>query len=218
MEEEKLRRQQKEEKDEIDSALKIDGYSGALNIFDDDIFLLDYWDEDKGLNYLLGIADINPYGEEEEPLDKITTLDSDFYLEHESLHIVHAFRKKLRRLERVWFSGALPQSNPPWFYIEWALSKGFEIPWLQYAIEKNFYVPKQPENQEKDIEKPLNVRAENNYLRLILSLANGVEGFNPKKPYEAAQLILDETEMDLSKETVARYISKAYELESKKRD
>ena len=69
-----------------------------------------------------------------------------------------------------------------------------------------------------EIEKPLNSRTENNYLRLIMSLANGIEGFNPKKPYEAAQLIIDETETDVSKDTIANYITKAYALESKSRD
>jgi hypothetical protein len=71
---------------------------------------------------------------------------------------------------------------------------------------------------EQTIEKPLHIRTENNYLRLILSLANGIENFNPKKPYEAAQLIIDETEIDISQETLAGYISKAYDLESKNRD
>jgi len=66
--------------------------------------------------------------------------------------------------------------------------------------------------------KPVNIRTENNYLRLILTLANGIENFNPKKPFEAAQLIIDETGIDLGKETIANCISKAYELESKNRD
>jgi len=67
-------------------------------------------------------------------------------------------------------------------------------------------------------ERPLSARTENNYLRLIMKLANGIKGFNPQKPYEAAQLIIDETETDISKQTIADYISKAYELESQNRD
>lgn len=67
-------------------------------------------------------------------------------------------------------------------------------------------------------DKPLHTRTENNYLRLILTLANSIKGFNPKKPYEAAELIINETDIGLSPETVAKYISKAYELDSKERD
>ena len=67
-------------------------------------------------------------------------------------------------------------------------------------------------------EKLLSVRTENNYLRLIMRLANGIVGFNPTKPYEAAQLIIDETEIKISKQAIADYISKAYELEMKERD
>lgn len=64
----------------------------------------------------------------------------------------------------------------------------------------------------------LSKRTENNYLRLILTLAHSLDGFNPKKPYEAAQLIIDETGIDISKQTLSEYITKAYELESQKRD
>lgn len=67
-------------------------------------------------------------------------------------------------------------------------------------------------------EKPLSQRTENNYLRLIMSLANGIKDFNPRNPYEAAQLIIDETGIDLSKQTIADYIIRAYALESKSRD
>lgn len=73
-------------------------------------------------------------------------------------------------------------------------------------------------NSKVVLEKPLSTRTENNYLRLILTLANSIDGFNPKKPYEAAQLIIDETGVDISQQTISDYISKAYEIESKKRD
>jgi hypothetical protein len=89
--------------------------------------------------------------------------------------------------------------------------------YLIHIASENINLQEELKTIKKAQYKPLNVRTENNYLRLIFSLANGVEGFNPKKPYEAAQLILDETEIDLSKETLAVYISRAYELESKNR-
>ena len=67
-------------------------------------------------------------------------------------------------------------------------------------------------------DKALSTRTENNYLRLIMALANGIKDFNPQKPYEAAQLIIDATEIGLSLQTIADYISKAYELHCKEHD
>jgi len=49
-------------------------------------------------------------------------------------------------------------------------------------------------------------------------LANGIKGFNPKKPYEAAQIIIEETGIDIGQDALAGYISKAYSLESKEKD
>ena len=103
--------------------------------------------------------------------------------------------------------------------IEKALSKNIEIPWYEWAVKKGFYVPKNEPATKQEAEKPLSVRTENNYLRLIFKLANGIKDFNPKKPYEAAKLIIDETGIEnISRETIANYISKAHELESKKQD
>ena len=68
-------------------------------------------------------------------------------------------------------------------------------------------------------EKPLSARTENNYLRLIMALANGIRDFNPAKPYVAATLIIDETGIEkISQETIAGYISKAHALDSKEKD
>lgn len=71
-------------------------------------------------------------------------------------------------------------------------------------------------DNDKKTNKPLSIRTENNYLRLIFTLANSIKGFNPNKPYEAAQLIIDETGIEnISREAIVNYISKAHELHSK---
>ena len=72
--------------------------------------------------------------------------------------------------------------------------------------------------REYDSPKPINIRTENNYLRLIMALANEIRGFNPKKPFESAQIIIEQTDIDLSQATLASYISKAYELQSKRKE
>lgn len=65
----------------------------------------------------------------------------------------------------------------------------------------------------------INPRTENNYLRLILQLANSnIKNFNPQKPYEAAKLIIENTHLNISEQTIADYITKASVLESKERD
>lgn len=99
----------------------------------------------------------------------------------------------------------------PQDWVDLAISKNISIPWYDWAIRNKLI-------GSGEIFKPLSTRTENNYLRLIMALAYEVQGFNPKKPYEAAQLIIDKTEIDISKETLAAYISKAYEIESHKRD
>ena len=47
------------------------------------------------------------------------------------------------------------------------------------------------------VEKPLNPRTENNYLRLIMQLAGNIKGFDSKKPFEAAKLIIENTDINL---------------------
>lgn len=216
----KYKETRKVQNEEILLALHVDGYNFLG--FDDDIFLLDYWSEEEGLNYIVGILNINDCDKliDDYLVDfaVIQTLEREFYSQDEEPHIFNAFKNKLTRLERFWFSGSYPQSNPPSFYIDWALSKKIDIPWLNYAIEKGFYIPKSKVKESVKVEKQLSTRLENNYLRLILTLANSIEGFNPKKPYEAAQLIIDETGIDISKQTISDYITKAYEIESQKRD
>jgi hypothetical protein len=114
-----------------------------------------------------------------------------------------------------WLNNGDNERESPSYWIKVALAKKISIPWLNFAIEQGFY---EKPKQLQEVEKPLNQRTENNYLRLIMSLANGIKGFNPQNPYEAAQLIIDETEIDLGKQTIADYIIKAYALESKSRD
>ena len=78
---------------------------------------------------------------------------------------------------------------------------------------------KHSEVKSASIEKPLSTRTENNYLRLIMALANGIKDFNPTKPYAAAKLIIDETGIEkISLETIAGFISKAHALDGKEKD
>ena len=84
---------------------------------------------------------------------------------------------------------------------------------------ESFTITKLHELEISEIDKPLNIRTENNYLRLIMQFAiSYINDFNPKKPYEAAALIKANIDTELSKETIASYIQKAHALDSKERE
>jgi hypothetical protein len=82
----------------------------------------------------------------------------------------------------------------------------------------NKVVVNEKPKQLQEVEKPIHPRTENNYLSLILTLCSSIEGFDAKKPYEAATLIIDTTGTKLNKQTIADYITKAYAIECEKRD
>jgi len=67
-------------------------------------------------------------------------------------------------------------------------------------------------------EGDIHPRTRNNYLRLIMALATtAVKGFDPRKPYEAANVIRDTAEIDIDEKTLAGYVSEAYELQIRER-
>ena len=67
-------------------------------------------------------------------------------------------------------------------------------------------------------EGEIHPRTRNNYLRLIMALATtAVKGFDPRKPYEAANIIRETAEIDIDEKTLAGYVSEAYELQIKER-
>jgi len=51
-----------------------------------------------------------------------------------SLRSQHAMR--LTRYRLLWKSGKHEDRNPPGYYIDWILKKGFKIPWLEWAKSK----------------------------------------------------------------------------------
>jgi hypothetical protein len=78
-------------------------------------------------------------------------LGRDFYQEHEAPHITTKFELLILRLRKLWESGLHDNYKKLSFYIDWALSKKTEIPWLNYAIEKGFYKSKQLHETDKPI-------------------------------------------------------------------
>lgn len=138
--------------DYIKSALNVNGNHPLLS-FDDDIFLMDNWSDSEGLKYLIGIAQFTQ-DKKTGDFSELITLESETYDESETdyWYILAAFRKAWNRLNRLWSSSPHPSLNPPNYYIEWALSKGVTIPWLNYAIKKGFY---KSETHLTQAEKPI---------------------------------------------------------------
>ncbi len=141
--------------EDINSALDVSGFG----IFDNDIFLLDSWGDEDGFNYLVGIATIfeDQQSAPGNVCDEyhfisycvITTLEYESYSELEQPTIVSAFQRKLTRIKRLWNSGHHAASNPPAYYINWAISKKFKIPWINYAISEGYYKPISKPDQPK---------------------------------------------------------------------
>ena len=191
-----------------------------FDFFDEDIFKHDNWVAGDAMNFLAGVRLFREVIAS--PFIEVITLNGESYFSSEDPDITKRFEKEVERLWSFWKSGPHENHNPPKYYIEWALSKNIKIHWLDYATQKGLLGTEELNVNKilkaESIDKPLSTRTENNYLRLIMTLANGIKGFDPKKPYEAAQLIIDETGISLGQDTIASYISKAYELETKNRD
>jgi hypothetical protein len=169
----------KPSKKDINLALNVDGGDFPLP-FDNDIFLLDYWDSESGLHYLIGLSSSSmdevivnreQWNEDLVSYDVVITLQKESYSSEYDPDITKAFSRKLNRFRRIWESGNHPTRNPPSYYIEWALSKGLVVPWLDHAIKKGFYKPNhkaESSSQRKD-----RLSARRNELR-----SQGIKAFN----------------------------------------
>jgi hypothetical protein len=115
---------------------EITPYMGRLN----EIFLYDFWDSTEGLQYLVGVDSIGV----KNGIEYVNTVGSERYLCPKDMEIVGAFRERLADLQRVWKSGKHEERNPPYYYLNWALSKGFQISWLDFAVHEGLV---QPTNQ-----------------------------------------------------------------------
>lgn len=104
-----------------------------------DIFLMDRWFYLDALRYLIGLQSL---GEDAPMMNEVVfSLDSHVYSK-ESNSTKHLFYcLEFIRIDRIWQSGLHDQYNSPTYYINWAISKKIEIPWLHWAIQENHYIP-----------------------------------------------------------------------------
>lgn len=203
---------------DVTSVLDIPFVGGKKMFFQDEVLRYDKWHFKKGLNYLIGISEVgvlDSYNNEEN-VGYIKTLEAETFYESDDGRWYANFLFYSEWVEHIWLTGDHQEFNPPKYYIDWAISKKIDVPWLGYAADKGFFnLKKQIKTINADEE--LHPRTENNYLRLIMTLANEIEGFNPKEPYVAAQLIIDTTDTTIKKNTIAKYIQHANEILEKDR-
>ena len=180
-----------------------------------------YWTQ---LEAALLLAGIDPNDDELYAVSKEKILEVDYgyrhYYNYKYNYEFSNARDYLFLFER---SALAPKASP----IEWI--KYFNLT-VRNADLKHAFEPAYCEewqdffksvlgNNKSNLDEHLNARTENNYLRLIFQLAfSNIKDFDPKKPFEAAALIMANIDTTLSKDTIAGYIQKAYTLASKERD
>ncbi|WP_233343573.1 hypothetical protein [Burkholderia cepacia] len=49
---------------------------------------------------------------------------------------------RLSQMMAIWDSGDHPPRNPPTYYLEWAATKGFDVPWLAWAESQGLIAPR----------------------------------------------------------------------------
>lgn len=152
--------------EDIGELLNIDGERSPIN---DEIFDLDSWHFDEAVCYLLGIYSNHSDGNVPgfPSLDFITTLESLSYsCSSSSLLFFRELSRRFDRVRKLWIGGSHKERNPIKYYIDWAISKKIDVPWLGYAIQKGFYkLDKTTSGQLAS-----NAKAQNNLYRIIGAL------------------------------------------------
>jgi hypothetical protein len=175
------------EHDAAINALNVNGFDDPFG-YNDDLFLLDNWEACNAIGYLVGIQ---AHGNDSETGNFcLETLSQKIYSEPKDTLVINYFNGCANRIRGIWDSGSHKEHNPPKYYIDWALSKKIDIPWLGYAIQKGFY------KLDKTTSKQFvsNSKAENNLYRIIGALKDVLTyyplGKNGDKVFKSqAQLI-----------------------------
>jgi len=173
---------------DIQAELNVSGCRQGVAFFKD-IFLMDYWNEDEGMRFLSGISLFNQASVKAD-FDSLTTLEFETYSQPEDENILLAFKYVWHRLKILWLSGSHEKLNPPTYYIDWAISKNHQIPWLDFAIKEGFYKPKQLAGTDK----PLSNTERETLLVIIAALAKEAK-VDIAKISKAGDLIANMTQL-----------------------
>lgn len=162
-----------------------------MKIIFKDIFLMDNWHYEDAINYLAGIYDITEFDDGNRVYTSIDTLDFEIFTDKDVLTpIVKTYLSNANRYIRIWDSGHHAQLNSPSYYIDWAISKSFDIPWLNDAIEQGFY----RSNQLHEIDKSITEKERETLLVIIAALAKEAK-IDIEKISKAGDLIANMTQL-----------------------
>jgi hypothetical protein len=142
-------------------ALKVNGFNDSFG-YNDKIFLLDNWEVGLALGYLVGIASFG--NDSDTGMFCLETLSQKKYSDPKDRVAIDYFFADANELRVIWDSGSHKEMNPPKYYIDWAITKKIDIPWLDYAIKNGFYEPAELVN------KPLGNKERDNLYRIIGAL------------------------------------------------
>lgn len=173
--------------DEIKDALTIKEWTRIYDRASKNVFLFDKWEKANVPNYLLGIdslggvkADVSKMDPKPEPkfeadrghdtyiCDGLVTVDNKQYNQYEHLNIIRAFKEKRAEIEFLLSKSNLTDDSSPQEYIDWYLSKGFEISWLDWAIDNEFY---KTSDSKKVVQTEFDDREIKSMLKIIFCLA-----------------------------------------------
>lgn len=116
-------------------------------------------------------------------------------VQNEKRKQINTLSNNLDYLYKHWKNSLINESrNPPKFYIDWALTKSYHIPWLQYAIDSALYVTKASNSDIPVVEKPLSKKERQTLLVIIAALAKE-SGINLTKTSKAGELIANMTQL-----------------------
>jgi hypothetical protein len=151
--------------------------------------LYDTWDIGPALNLLAGFDYLGGKAKE---LGEYPALDQSILVEYKSVqenHILDELDANATRLRNFWRnSNETREKHPPSFFIEWALSKKFRPPWLDWAIEHKLYEQEQEASQNKTGTITPTTTYSTKWLEI--QQAAILEFFSPRQEVDAKQAVV----------------------------
>ena len=159
--------------------------------------LYDFWQPSQAMVFLSGhtyaheciLVDFRNHKTPEPNVNSLNARDSFMACEIEARRfkddLLLKTEEAFQLLQSAWDSGYFPYSRyPPEFFIDWALSKRFRPDWLDWAIDKKLYTPKELRNLPATI---LNTPAAPDYSTswLIIQQATIAQFFSPRRNPDA---------------------------------
>jgi hypothetical protein len=122
----------------------------------------------------------------------------------------------LEKMRDIWDSGGHQQRNAPVYYVDWALGKGFAVPWLDFARSEKLLMDTRvgaqavPPRDSQSEATPLGTRERNTLLAMIAVLCKqaGYDLFKPAKTAGAIQGLAASQGVQLGESTIESHLKR----------